>query len=419
MSVMCTRNIRFLKKGDKGDKGDRGRLPVPYGEYSNSTVYTATDVIAPYVLCEGQYYVMNKTTTWIGASFGNKTPKQDYQQYGANATWILMEQYKAIFVELLMAEFGKIASAIFYGSLMFSQQGIKNGAASEDYESLHTKSNGDVDESVASYFKPNFWINFLNGKMKAISSEITDGKFVNADVHSGKIGGFTLADGWLEAAGQGYGALISAATFKLFSTAMSIYNGTVTANFEAHPYPSAYSMFYILQRLTSAMSVSGSDYSVNNYANILLYLSATGAKKATYNSSGSPYGGNFAAWCDGGMFAGLRPHLRHISSSLTLANTDHTIIVNNSSEITLTLPDNPEIGQVYHIWHVVDTKVIVATANSGTRRYIYRLTATASYDYSHYSTSKECMRLIYSHNLYHNSSNENGMWLLTYDGKSA
>lgn len=193
MGVMCTRNIRFLKKGTKGDKGDRGRLPVPYGEYSNTAVYTATDIVAPYVLCEGQYYVMNKTTTWIGASFGNKTPKQDYAQYGANATWILMEHYKAIFVELLMASFGKIASAIFYDNLMFSQQGVKNGSASSDYESLHTDGNGDVDESVASYFKPNFWVNFLTGRMKAVNADIEG--TIKANIFYNKVSNYNVTTG--------------------------------------------------------------------------------------------------------------------------------------------------------------------------------------------------------------------------------
>ena len=418
--TMCTRNIRFLRKGDKGDKGDRGRLPVPYGEYSDTGVYTATDVVAPYVLCEGQYYVMNKTTTWIGASFNHKTPKQDYAQYGADATWILMEKYKAIFVELLMANFGKIASAIFYENLMFSQQGEIDGSASSNYEALHTDTNGNVRENSGDFI-PNFWINFLNGKMKAISSEIKDGKFVNADVESGKIGGFSLSDGWLEASGTNYGALISAATFKLFANAFDLGDGSIASNFEVHPYAVAYSYYYIMQRLVSAITPQSgaSDYSLNNRANILMYLSATGQKLPTYGNAGQPYGGNFAAWCEGGMFAGLRPHLRHITSAQTLAKTDHTIVVNNTSALTITLPSNPEIGQEYELWHTTSTTLTVQTANVSTRKYIFRMTKDSGYAYSYESGSLEIMRFKFTPGLYHNSSYENGMWLLVYYGKSA
>lgn len=199
MGVKTTRIVKFIRKGDKGDKGDTGRLPVPYGIYSDTGVYTCTDVIAPYVLYSGQYYVMNKNTTWIGASFGHKTPAQDYADYGANATWILMEKYKAAFIEMLIADFGKIADAIFYGHLMFSQQGKIDGVASSNYTTIQTLSNGDVDES-AGKFVPNFWVNFLNGKMHAVNG-IFDGdlqtKLLNIEGHStytGSTYGYRITD---------------------------------------------------------------------------------------------------------------------------------------------------------------------------------------------------------------------------------
>ena len=166
MSVMCTRNVRFLRKGDKGDKGDRGRLPIPYGEYVAGTAYTATDLIAPYVLCEGQYYVMNKTTTWQQAS---RTPKQDYAAYGSNATWILLEQYKAIFVELLMANLGLIGKAVFWENYMFSQYGKTTAG-------VETQTYGKPVMAGGS-FVPNLWIDFLTGSMNA--QNITIGKTSN------------------------------------------------------------------------------------------------------------------------------------------------------------------------------------------------------------------------------------------------
>lgn len=164
--VMCTRNIRFLRKGDKGDKGDRGRLPVPYGEYVAGTAYTATDLIAPYVLCEGQYYVMNKTTTWQQSS---RTPKQDYAQYGSNATWILLEKYKAIFVELLMANLGLIGKAVFYQQYMFSQYG-KIGSTEVSTEGSYA-----VPVDAGGNFEPNFIVNFLTGEMRCNRGEFAGG----------------------------------------------------------------------------------------------------------------------------------------------------------------------------------------------------------------------------------------------------
>ena len=164
--VMCTRNIRFLRKGDKGDKGDRGRLPVPYGEYVAGTAYTATDLIAPYVLCEGQYYVMNKTTTWQQSS---RTPKQDYAQYGSNATWILLEKYKAIFVELLMANLGLIGKAVFYQQYMFSQYG-KIGSTEVSTEGSYA-----IPVDAGGNFEPNFIVNFLTGEMRCNRGEFAGG----------------------------------------------------------------------------------------------------------------------------------------------------------------------------------------------------------------------------------------------------
>ena len=425
---MCSRVVRYLRKGDQGPQGKTGRLPVPYGEYGvQTTVYTCTDYIAPYVLYDGQYYVMQKNVTWYSAT--NPNPKTDYQNNGSNATWIYMEKYKAIFVEMLMADFGKIASAIFYGSLMFSQQGTVNGVASTAYQNIKTQSNGDVRENAGDFI-PNFWVNFLTGKLEALNAVIkgvieatsgsfANGEFTNASIKTGSIGGFDIASNWLRALGVDYGTLISPATLQTYANNHDILDGKVTTNFEAHPYPDAYSYFYILFRLTSAMSLSATDYSSTLRTNMLMYLNATGAKRAYYDSAGSPRGGNFVAWCEEGMFAGLREHTRHINTTATLANTDYRIIVNNSSEITLTLPRYPKEGQKFEIWHTTTKTLNIQSYNATTRKYIYRLTSSSGYAYSHSSGSLEVLRVVYAHNIYHNAEAEDGMWLLTYDGKNA
>lgn len=137
---------------DAGPEGSRGMLPYPSGEYSPSISYTATKNIAPFVLLAGVYYVMNKVGTWLGSSAG-KTPAQDYAENGTNAMWIPFENYKAIYVELLMARLGLIGKAVFYDEYMFSQYGRDvSGNPSTNY-------NGFADGS----FIPSILFNFLNG----------------------------------------------------------------------------------------------------------------------------------------------------------------------------------------------------------------------------------------------------------------
>lgn len=329
---MCTRNIRFLRKGDKGDKGDRGRLPVPYGEYVAGTAYTATDLIAPYVLCEGQYYVMNKTTTWQQTS---RTPKQDYAAYGSNATWILLEQYKAIFVELLMASFGKIASAIFYENLMFSQQGKINGSASSNYESLHTDSNGDVRENSGDFI-PNFWVNFLTGKMTALNAVIKGA----IEATSGSIGGFDIninsigTDGATSSHTQA--TLIEHAKMSLDSIDYSY--GSRQAKLDA--------------------SHRGNNllYLAADYASLgpLAYLSTAGAEAIRVAS---------------GMFAGFRPHISTQNSG-TLQDYQNVVICSNGAQATIYLPSSPKKGQMYLIIHTTSTQVTI----NGNGKSIRRLT---------------------------------------------
>ena len=51
-----------------------------------------------------------------------------------------------------------------------------------------------------------------------------------------------------------------------------------------------------------------------------------------------------------GMQEGLRPKMRTITSDETLSELDHSIMVVSPNSITITLPENPEIGQVYELY---------------------------------------------------------------------
>ena len=172
-----------------GAEGRNGRLPVPYGEYSSTVTYTATDQIAPYVLHDGQYYVMNKTTSVRGLN-----PKTDYAANGQNATWILLEQYKAAFYEVIMAQLGLVGKAVFYNEYMYSQYG-KNGTTAVTSEGKY-----GIPKDAGGSFDPNMLLNFLTGYFRCNNAEITgkvnatSGTFKNVKVLGSVSSPFTKPD---------------------------------------------------------------------------------------------------------------------------------------------------------------------------------------------------------------------------------
>lgn len=384
--------------GEPGSPGGRGPAgPIRrISEWSANTKYYQGGDGEPYedvVIYNGVYYQCSTTHTSTSV-----TPLSSVNSGGR--LWILATQYKFV-----------ATKGVFIG----------------------TDSNGWIaDAGVLRHTSGKVALN-ADGSISTSNGDFVvdpDGNFtskngtIEGTIHAkkGSIGGFSLVDGWLQALYDAYGAQISAATIRLFANGFGMSDGTVTSDFQVHPYPSAMQSSVVMQIMKSIITplANAADYQSTNRANILMHLTASGQKKATYGYNGIPYGGNFIAWCEAGMFAGLRPHTRHVSGSTTLANTDHTIIVNNSSEITITLPSNPEIGQVFEIWHLTNTTLNVRSyPSSSGRSYIYRLTKTSGYDYSCASTAIECMKFVYSDNSYHSSSSEKGMWAMVYYGKNA
>ena len=385
MGVKKTCVVKFIRKGDTGDKGEQGAVLRGPQAWADCVVGYAFKQGAPgeawldVVLYNDYYYYCKKSHVKTSSNYPGSTTAEN------QGLWQLGDSIGLVATRILLAQYALVKN------LGVEAIDMRDG-------------NGNV---------------IFQAKDGNVTCKT--GTFDNVNVRSGNIGGFSLTDNWLEAAGENYGALISAATFKLFAEAFNLGDGTIDSNFEVHPYAVAYSYYYIMQRLVSSITPpsGASDYSVQNRANILMYLSAKGQKLPTYGSSGQHYGGNFVAWCDGGMFAGLRPHLRHLSSNATLAATDNVIVVNNSSAITLTLPHNAEIGQEYEIWHTSSTTLTIQTQNYSVRKYIYRLTKTAGFGYSVESGSQEIMRFKFTPGLYNSSSNEKGCWLMVYYGKSA
>lgn len=171
-----TGQVRYLKAGDAGPTG-----PIAYmaGEYSSTTQYTRTELSVPIVLDDDEYYLLNK----IGAFKGIR-PKDDYALNGNNATWVRMDNIRFAFVEILMANFAKLASAVFYGDYMFSQYGVDaNGNSTNAYRQFGTDA-----------FTPNILFNFLTGAGHLAAGNIywdemgemyrrTMGRFIWRDIH--------------------------------------------------------------------------------------------------------------------------------------------------------------------------------------------------------------------------------------------
>lgn len=156
-----TGQVRFLLKGDKGDPGNPTPILYPYGEYNNTIGYTRDDILCPMVLEGTIYYALTNKGTYTGVD-----PQTDVANNGG--VWFVVENYQAILVNLLIAAYGKIASAVFYGNYMFSQQGKDaSGNDSSNYSQFGTGA-----------FIPNILLDFLTGtanlnKLIAKNAEIS------------------------------------------------------------------------------------------------------------------------------------------------------------------------------------------------------------------------------------------------------
>ena len=126
------------------------------------------------VLCEGQYYVLNKEGT-----FKNINPKKDYAANGSKATWVLMDKVRYSFVEILMANFAKLASAVFYGQYMFSQYGVRADGSAVETEGGYKDFNYSDPMNPANGFRPNLLIDFLRGSFYGRNVDVDGGVFRN------------------------------------------------------------------------------------------------------------------------------------------------------------------------------------------------------------------------------------------------
>ena len=153
----CTVNDNLLIIPNKSSLG-----LYDMGNYVSTTEYTNDGQWAPMVKCDNDYYYLN----YIGNVIG-QVPSL------ASIYWKQMSRLDAIYASILMADYATIDKAVFKSGYMFSQQGIANNANSTNYQTF--------DPTNLSIFNPNFYIDFLTGKVKCSNIEVTGGTFSIGD----------------------------------------------------------------------------------------------------------------------------------------------------------------------------------------------------------------------------------------------
>lgn len=166
--------------GAPGIDGRDGLMVYPAGTYDPAITYTATAETAPVVMYADNFYVLRRGATYKGESQADdrNTPALEVANAPVNdgkstSRWQLFDKFNAIFADIVMADFAKLSSAVFYGDWMISQQGTIDGTPSSEYQ--HFKDGS---------FVPTFSVNFRTGEINAASGVFSGAlvtKFVYAE----------------------------------------------------------------------------------------------------------------------------------------------------------------------------------------------------------------------------------------------
>ena len=140
-----------------------GSQPIAYpmGIYSTSTPYINDGEKAPYVYdtSDGNYYFLKSVMTWIGTQQNNESPATD-----TSGAWTVLENYEAIYTDLLIAPNSLVGGAVFNNNLMFSQRGKNSsGGDSSRYELIDASSSANA-MNPSNEFRPNFLLDFESGE---------------------------------------------------------------------------------------------------------------------------------------------------------------------------------------------------------------------------------------------------------------
>lgn len=146
------------KDGADGLPGREGLLLFPAGVYDSHTEYTSTGETCPVVLYNGIYYRLKVGKTFCAN--GNRKVNPALDSLLAGGSWVRFDTFDSVFARVVMADFGRLASAVFYGDWMISQQGrlvADDGTVSESTDGA------GVSQFPAGKFLPNIALNFATG----------------------------------------------------------------------------------------------------------------------------------------------------------------------------------------------------------------------------------------------------------------
>lgn len=138
-------------------------IPYQQGKYDPTVTYIRNEISYPIVKYGELYYYLNL----VGEHKlpAGETPASDYALNGADATWVLADNFKVLMADIAFAEFAKMGSFVFDKNRLMSSQ-------------------GSTDNYTDANFIPNFEVDGASGKMKAKDAEIS-GK---VDADEGSIG---------------------------------------------------------------------------------------------------------------------------------------------------------------------------------------------------------------------------------------
>lgn len=106
----------------KGTDGVQGPTPYPVGSWDANITYTRNKKTAPYVEFMGEYYLLDKEGSFKGVVPTN------------TGVWTKFESFSQVYTEILLADFARLAAAVFVDNKLISKYGIDDeGNFSENY----------------------------------------------------------------------------------------------------------------------------------------------------------------------------------------------------------------------------------------------------------------------------------------------
>lgn len=186
-----------------------------------------------------------------------------------------------------------------------------------------------------------------SGKMFATGAEISG--TITAD--SGSIGDFSISQGRLVATS---GTENDVMLMSLQSDYILFKHDDELRNKHIHVQIGSHSLSGIGgDTFTTPFSISVNrtpTSTVDRFSNVGINLDIKGAPH--YDDGGLDVSGNCAIYIKRGFVAGFRPYTRRISANTTLSTMDNVILVMATNLITITLPTEPQDGQLYYIKNI-------------------------------------------------------------------